>query len=498
MQQNSKKKNILISVLSVVLAATLLFGGGTYAYLQGTTDDVVNNFDPNKVLVDLEETTGGDYDIIPGTSQDKDPTVKVNTTIPAYVYVTVTDETEGLVDYEIADGWTQLTDANGNPVENVYYREVEGSDAEQAFPVLKDNKVYYDKALENSDMLDEDGNLKEGVKLTFSASAIQKEPFNDAYLAYAQEEHLIMNEDELVAAIKAKAPIKIGQDFTVSKNNLGVVVPDEDLVDIDLNGYTLTFTQAFYAGVTYSDGDTQAENIRIANGGLNIQTGNNTFSAIAANSSLTLENVTVNSASPYNFFPSGDGAVLTINNCYITETAGGLIIGTNATSDYNCTINVNNSTLESGFTDGWTGSAIALNVPGTLNIDNSTIIGEKQAVLVRCGTANISNSTLSRPYALDQATEDRYLNGIWGQANNVPFASLVIGNRSNTNVYKNSATVTLDNVKLTAYNEDGVAGKTVYLYGNTADRLATLNYNAANCEVGDIIQGNENTVVNAY
>ena len=102
----------------------MVLGGGTYAYLQGTTDDVVNNFNTNKVLVDLSETTGSDYNIIPGTEQSKDPTITVNNTVPSYVYAIVTDNTDGLVDYTIAEGWTELEGWNVGATK-VYYRTVE-------------------------------------------------------------------------------------------------------------------------------------------------------------------------------------------------------------------------------------------------------------------------------------------------------------------------------------------------------------------------------------
>ena len=173
------KKKMTTTALAVALAVLLLIGGGTFAYLQSTTGDVKNNFKTNQVTVDLSETTGSDYDIIPGTTEKKDPTVKINATVDAYVYVEVTDTTKGLVGYEIADGWTKL-----DGYDSVYYREVTGSTAEQSFPVLKNNQVTYDAALENSDMLTASGKLKTGIALTFKARAMQKEGFTDAKAAY--------------------------------------------------------------------------------------------------------------------------------------------------------------------------------------------------------------------------------------------------------------------------------------------------------------------------
>lgn len=80
------------------------------------------------------------------------------------MYVEVNDTTEKLVTYEIAGGWTLL-----DGYENVYYREVEASDTEQAFSVLAGNTVSYDAALENSDMLDAEGNLKKGIAADFQS-----------------------------------------------------------------------------------------------------------------------------------------------------------------------------------------------------------------------------------------------------------------------------------------------------------------------------------------
>lgn len=482
----AKKRNILITALAVMLAAAAVFGGGTYAYLEGESDKVVNDFHTNEVDVELSESGDGQYEIIPGTGQKKDPKVTVNNTVDAYVFVTVTDESDDLVTYEIADGWIPL-----DGYDNVYYREVAADAAQKEFNVLEYNWVSYDKDLKNDDMLDENGNLKEELKITFQASAIQKTPFDDPVNAYTKTPRLIMNETELVEAIQNKTPIRIGQDFTVSENNLANIILDEELVDIDLNGYTLTFTEAFYAGV-----EGKEEHVKISNGGIKVKTGRYTFCAINAGSSMTLDNVAVESESSYNFFPSGEGAVLNIDNCNIKETAGGFIVATNGTTPYSCTVNITDSVLESGYTDGWTGITVMMNVPGTLNITNSTIIGERNAVAVRCGTAIITGSTLSRPYALDQSTEDGYLNAQWSQGNMMPLATLLVGNRSKTDIYRYPATVTLDGVTLNAYHTDSVQGKTVYMYGNTQERMATLNYNESNCKVGDIVQGNENTVVN--
>ena len=240
--ERSKKSKVLTSVAAVVLAASMLIGGGTYAYLQGESDDVINEFNANQVTVDLKETTGNSYEIIPGTTQEKDPKVTVNATVPAYVFVTVEDETDGLVDYAIADGWTKL-----DGYDNVYYREVAASHTAQEFDVLAGNTVSYDAALANSDMVDEDGNLKDGLALSFKAYAIQKDPFADAVQAWeSKDDQFVGNESEFFTALENGGNVTVVSDIELDYSNVTgdpegsvpMVMITKDTA-LDLNGKTI-------------------------------------------------------------------------------------------------------------------------------------------------------------------------------------------------------------------------------------------------------------------
>ena len=71
----TKKKKMLTTGLAVALAALLLIGGGTFAYLQSESKAVANQFKTNEVQVELTESGNGQYNIIPGTSETKDPDV---------------------------------------------------------------------------------------------------------------------------------------------------------------------------------------------------------------------------------------------------------------------------------------------------------------------------------------------------------------------------------------------------------------------------------------
>lgn len=49
------KKNIAITGVAVSLAAVMLIGGGTFAYLKGETDPITNSFRTNQVQVSLRK-----------------------------------------------------------------------------------------------------------------------------------------------------------------------------------------------------------------------------------------------------------------------------------------------------------------------------------------------------------------------------------------------------------------------------------------------------------
>ena len=277
------KKKMTTTALAVALAVLLLIGGGTFAYLQSTTGDVKNNFKTNQVTVDLTETTGSDYDIIPGTEQSKDPKVTVNNTVDAYVYVEVTDTTQGLVEYSIADGWTPL-----DGFEGVYYREVAKSTDPQVFNVLKDDKVSYSTALENSNMLDADGNLKDGIELTFKAHAIQKAGFDDALAAYKQIPMQVGSDKDLKSAIQSGKSILLSKDITISTEQDDYTEYNlAENATLDLNGNTLT--------VPFLKGIFQGENVTLKNGTVESKASYPLFIGNGTEkTSITVENVNLN------------------------------------------------------------------------------------------------------------------------------------------------------------------------------------------------------------
>lgn len=428
------KKNIAITGVAVSLAAVMLIGGGTFAYLKGETDPITNSFRTNQVQVSLEETTGNEYNIIPGTTQRKDPKVTVNNTVDAYVFVEVADATEGLVRYAIADGWIPL-----DGVPNVYYRLVSAIQDIKEFSVLKNDEVRYSKALENDDMTDGSGSLKRDINLTFNAVAIQAEPFANAEEAYKAKDSIITSDTDVIeAAIMDGMPVVLSADAKVDSAAL-----DRAGADIDLNGQELKI------GGTTPIVLNSSKSISLKDGTLVLENQNSrrVGIAICEGGNLELNDVNMTATDVSMVVDKGTNkATVDIIDSVITSTDN-YILSTNAgnpETGANVVINIKNSTLIAQNSDS---TAVLMNVPGTLNIEDSHLEANRQGLIVRCGNATVNNSTVKSNVTTDviqQNSWDYYDNNKWGSGNEVPVAAVVVGNRGAEGAisYPHDATLT--------------------------------------------------------
>lgn len=175
--------------LTMVLAFALIFAlgiGATLAWLTATSDTVTNTFTTSDINITLAETTT-DYKMVPGHTIAKDPTVTVVAdSEPCYLFVKVekSGNFDDFMTYEMADGWTQLTKpetvdgkTTNVPVTGVFYRVVEASTSNQAFPVLKNNQVTVKDTVTKTMM----NSLNETTRptLTFTAYATQRNSSNN-------------------------------------------------------------------------------------------------------------------------------------------------------------------------------------------------------------------------------------------------------------------------------------------------------------------------------
>lgn len=166
------KKTLMIALAFVLVIAMSV--AGTLAYLTDKTEAVTNTFTVGKVDIDLKETTGETYKMIPGENIKKDPTVTVKTGSEAswvFVKIEKSADFDNFMTFDVADGWTELE--NG-----VYYRTVDAVATEPVtFSVIKDDTVTV-----KSDVVF----TEEQPTLTFTAYAIQQAGFETAAAAWAE------------------------------------------------------------------------------------------------------------------------------------------------------------------------------------------------------------------------------------------------------------------------------------------------------------------------
>ena len=179
------KITVLVVALSLVMCTVI---GGTVAWLVDKTGPVTNTFTYGDINIDLTETTGSNYKMIPGSTLDKDPTVTVKAgSEKSWLFVKIEKSAsfDTYVTYAVANGWTQLTtDTEGNPITDlVYYREVEATTADTAFSVLEGDCVVVKSDVTKAQFEALGNNYP---TLTFTAYAVQHENISSAATAWAQ------------------------------------------------------------------------------------------------------------------------------------------------------------------------------------------------------------------------------------------------------------------------------------------------------------------------
>ena len=194
-------------------------------------------------------------------------------------------------------------------------------------------------------------------------------------------------------------------------------------------------------------------------------------------------------------FPQGDAATVTVEKC--TLNTKGYCLGTNAgtSENYRVKITLSESTFNASSAEDAAGTAMYLNVPGTLEMDTCEVNGYMHGMFIRGGTATIKNSTITN--TMDNASLSTYFKDrSWGGGNMVNLAALTLGDKSNSDSsssYRYPTSVTLENttVKMEGAAKDSYPA--IYLYQmNDSERQVTLNITGDNGNyVGDISINNK-------
>lgn len=241
-------------------------------------------------------------------------------------------------------------------------------------------------------------------------------------------------------------------------------------VGIDLNQNTLTLNHDgnYYKAVVVGASDGNNASLTISNGNLDIKSVKSTISAfnITTGCSMTLDDVEVTATGSV-LFPQGDAASVTVRNSTIT-TSGVYAVGTNAatTDNYKVVITVENSTINMEASDG-DSCGLMINVAGTMNVSDTTVNGQRQAVIVRAGTATFTNCTITaQPTKLSDGEHkfsmiDNTHN--WGDGNRVAYGALIVGNQT-SNSYLADAIVTVTGGSITCNPATGLEDNAYALY----------------------------------
>lgn len=486
------KSAIAVSALSTVLCAGML-AGTTFAWFSDSVSSTGNSIKAGNLEIEATaasltegapEYTLGGYELAFGEAVPFDGEAIINEAAFApgewnAKLITVSNAEENLaatvkVDFFVTDDG--LEDALWFDFVKVENGEVKGTFTEKPMSMLEEAAQNVEVTLTAGTQVSfifiygmdtEAGEEFEGLSFGVDAYILAKQTTEGAQ--YDESVIRVADEESLAEAVAEGKTAILTQDVTVDT----IPLNPEGETDIVLGGNTLTLettaNTTFVQGgnsLTISDGTLVADKMAQLN---------QATIKVDAGSRVTLDGVTYETSGT-GILAEGQDATVEVINSAITAPVFG--VSTNARDEITHGVNIRivDSRIEIPKSDGWTGVAVLLNVPGKLYIENSTLVGEVSAVAVRGGTAEIVNSTLSRPYAPGMDESSVNMNDDWGQGNDLPLATLVIGNRSRS-AYQYAADVTLKNCTITA---NAAGAKTVYIYGNeSADIGATLNLDAA-------------------
>lgn len=291
----------------------------------------------------------------------------------------------------------------------------------------------------------------------------------------------------LLTVLEEGGYARLTGDVTISR---GSTVADGKEVVLDLDGHNLTLHGTMSTSGTSS--------LTLMNGTVksseSYEAARYLVSA-SAGGSVALEKVTMTSAGAgIGVAPSGDPGKVTVRNSSIT--AFSYAVGTNASTPiHNAEIELYNSELVGM-------SAVLMNLPSVITVSGCTLQGSMHAMILRAGTAEITDSHLTLVYDSSNGegntaedAKDNYIDK-WESGNAVPLAAITVGN-DNSDGYLYPTVLTIDNSVVTA--DVSGALPAMYVRANTdADNGVTITY-GEDCKVEGSIEyydGGSNITVN--
>lgn len=285
------------------------------------------------------------------------------------------------------------------------------------------------------------------------------------------------SEQALLEVLKEGGYAKLKNDITITGSSS---VADGKEVALDLNNCTLTLTGTMstkgVSSLTLINGTVKSPETYGAA---------NFLVSASAGGSVALENVVMESVGAgIGIEPNGDPGKVTVRNSKIT--AYSYAVGTNASSPiYKAEIELINSQLVGM-------SAVLMNLPSKIIVSKCVLQGSMQAMILRAGTAEITDSQLKLVYDsrngegdTPEDAKDNYIDD-WLTGNAVPLAALTVGN-DNSAGYLFKTELSLENVDIIS-SEESAPLPAMYVRANEdADKGVTITY-GAECRVnGEIV-----------
>ncbi|MCC8168466.1 MAG: hypothetical protein LIO37_03905 [Clostridiales bacterium] len=432
---------------------------------------MANELTANYNSVELHEDIDNDgdaeysnsYEILPGTSDVKNPVATVNYTLDSYVFITMDENASDIVDFSIdTDVWTKLTGTD-----NVWYKLVttEDSAAEvngdmstakvtvytQELNVLTNQSITYSKDLTNEDMLDSEGNIIDDLKIEFVAYIMQAEPYLSGNpgdeAAGALAAYLTMNGTTASAAyyeelgveamVNGKLYGSLGEAVTAALTAGGTttvdVLVDTEVTDtllfslanssaasaaitLDLNGNTITYMGDSSANTSYSSLIRVAENVTLT------ITGNGTIDGSAMSEGNEL------------IWARG-GNVIIESGTFILESTEESVVYASMPTDTNSvgTVKIYGGVFKNNgasYKYGSTLSALTLNVlngnPGTITVYGGTFYGNNPAN----GDDNLGGTFVADGYSVKEVevSTGEYAYVVYSGSSSVEVAGLDLEN----------------------------------------------------------------------
>ncbi|MSU06849.1 hypothetical protein FYJ80_08710 [Spirochaetales bacterium NM-380-WT-3C1] len=276
---------------------------------------------------------------------------------------------------------------------------------------------------------------------------------------------LAVDEEGLINALEAGKDVILFKDVTLSDP-----LTISSSTQINLQGRTLTINDIKIKTSGDSNTEVVFRNGKIQRTSQNINIFSPTIAAYD-NTKLVLDGVELSTnQTGLMVADCNKNVTIEVLNSKITAALYGISTNASKPTSDNIKIKISNSEITTKSSDG-DNTGVLFNVKGSVEIENSVITGDRQALILRGGEGHkITNSTLV--VTGNNSKTKEYTGGNWGSGNEVPLASLVIGNRSSS-AYKYNTSVVLNNV--TINNPDIEKYYSIYVYQNDTTNTVSVS-----------------------